>query len=62
MSASPHEPDAPTPPEQENGPLKDLPGAMELLTLGTMVAIIIAVFVVMVSGPTERGGPRRGVF
>lgn len=47
MSGSEHEPDASTPPEQENGELKDLPGAIELLTLGTMVAIIIAVFVVV---------------
>ena len=36
-----------TPPEQENGHVKDLPGAIELMTMGTTVAIIIAVFVVL---------------
>ncbi len=40
-----HEP--PTPPEQENDPVKDLPGAVELLTMGMTVAIIIAVGVVL---------------
>jgi F0F1-type ATP synthase assembly protein I len=36
-----------TPPEQENGPVKDLPGVFALLTMGTTVALIIAVFVVL---------------
>jgi F0F1-type ATP synthase assembly protein I len=34
-----------TPSEQDNGPIKDLPGALQLLTMGTSVAIIIGVFV-----------------
>jgi F0F1-type ATP synthase assembly protein I len=36
-----------TPPEQENSPVKDLPGVVEFLTMGMTVAIIIAVFVVL---------------
>jgi F0F1-type ATP synthase assembly protein I len=40
-----HEPS--TPPEQENEPVKDLPGVLELLTMGTTIAIIIAVGVVL---------------
>ena len=40
-----HEPS--TPPEQDNDRLKALPGAIELLTMGTTVAIIVAVFVVL---------------
>ena len=44
-SNSQHEPT--TPPEQDNGGVKDLPGAMALLTMGTTVAIILAVFVVL---------------
>jgi F0F1-type ATP synthase assembly protein I len=40
-----HGPD--TPPEQENDGVKDLPGAMVLLTMGTTVALILAVFVVL---------------
>lgn len=40
-----HEP--PTPPEQANDQVKDLPGVVVLLTMGTTVAIIIAVFVVL---------------
>jgi F0F1-type ATP synthase assembly protein I len=39
--------DPATPPEQVNNQMKDLPGAMALLTMGTTVAIIIAVFVVL---------------
>lgn len=40
-----HEPS--TPPEQDNGPVKDLPGMVAFLTMGTTVAIIIAIFVVL---------------
>jgi len=47
VSGSAHEPDPSTPPEQENGPIRDLPGVFALLTMGTTVAIIIAVFVVL---------------
>jgi hypothetical protein len=36
-----------TPPEQDNDPVKDLPGVVAFLTMGTTVAIIIAVFVVL---------------
>jgi len=36
-----------TPPEQVNKTMKDLPGAMAFLTMGTTVAIIMAVFVVL---------------
>jgi F0F1-type ATP synthase assembly protein I len=36
-----------TPSEQEIGGAKDLPGALALLTMGTTVAIIIGVFVVL---------------
>jgi F0F1-type ATP synthase assembly protein I len=36
-----------TPPEQVNNTVKDLPGAMALLTMGTTVALILAVFVVL---------------
>jgi F0F1-type ATP synthase assembly protein I len=43
--AGDHEPG--TPPEQGNDTMKDLPGAMALMTMGTSVAIIIAVFVVL---------------
>ena len=43
--AGEHEP--PTPPEQANDQVKDLPGVVVLLTMGTTVAIIIAVFVVL---------------
>jgi F0F1-type ATP synthase assembly protein I len=43
--AGEHEP--PTPPEQANDRVKDLPGAVALLTMGTTVALIIAVFVVL---------------
>jgi F0F1-type ATP synthase assembly protein I len=43
--AGDHEPG--TPPEQANNTMKDLPGAMALLTMGTTVAIIMAVFVVL---------------
>ncbi len=43
--AGDHEPG--TPPEQVNNTMKDLPGAMALLTMGTTVAIIMAVFVVL---------------
>jgi F0F1-type ATP synthase assembly protein I len=43
--AGEHEPG--TPPEQVNNTMKDLPGAMALLTMGTTVAIIVAVFVVL---------------
>jgi F0F1-type ATP synthase assembly protein I len=39
--------DAGTPPEQVNNTVKDLPGAMALLTMGTTVAFILAVFVVL---------------
>ncbi len=44
-SAGEHEPG--TPSEQVNNTVKDLPGAMALLTMGTTVAFIIAVFVVL---------------
>ncbi|HUZ40511.1 MAG TPA: AtpZ/AtpI family protein [Acidimicrobiales bacterium] len=40
-----HEPSTPT--EQENSPAKDLPGVVAFLTMGTTVAIIIAIFVVL---------------
>jgi F0F1-type ATP synthase assembly protein I len=43
--AGEHEPD--TPPEQDNGPVKDLPGASALLAMGTSVAVVLAVFVVL---------------
>ena len=43
--AGEHEP--PTPAEQANDRVKDLPGAVALMTMGTTVAIIIAVFVVL---------------
>jgi hypothetical protein len=36
-----------TPSEQANGPIRELPGVMALLTMGTTVALIIAVFVVL---------------
>jgi F0F1-type ATP synthase assembly protein I len=36
-----------TPPEQDNDRVKDLPGAMALLTMGTTIALILAVFVVL---------------
>lgn len=36
-----------TPSEQGKEPVKDLPGAMALLTMGTTVALIIGVFVVL---------------
>jgi len=36
-----------TPPEQEKSGVKDLPGVFALLTMGTTVAIIIGVFVVL---------------
>jgi F0F1-type ATP synthase assembly protein I len=39
--------ESPTPPEQENNPVKDLPGVVEFLTMGMTVAIILAVFVVL---------------
>ena len=47
MSDGAGEHDPVTPPEQVNNQMKDLPGAMALLTMGTTVAIIIAVFVVL---------------
>ena len=47
MSDSPGERESSTPSEQENNPVKDLPGVFALLTMGTSVAIIIAVFVVL---------------
>ncbi len=47
MNDSPGEPEPPTPSEQENEPVKDLPGVFALLTMGTTVAMIIAVFVVL---------------
>jgi len=47
VSESSREHEPPTPSEQDNSPVKDLPGAMALLTMGTTVAIIIAVFVVL---------------
>ena len=43
--ADEHEP--PTPSEQANDSVKDLPGAVALLTMGTTVALIIAAFVVL---------------
>ena len=36
-----------TPPEQGNNTMKDLPGAMALLTMGMTVALLLAVFVVL---------------
>jgi hypothetical protein len=47
VSGPEHEPDAPTPPEQDNGPLTDLPGVAAFLTMGMTAAIIIAVGVVL---------------
>jgi hypothetical protein len=47
VNDSPGEPEPPTPSEQENEPVKDLPGVFALLTMGTTVAMIIAVFVVL---------------
>ena len=47
MNDSPGEPEPPTPSEQENEPVKDLPGVFALLTMGTTVAMIIAGFVVL---------------
>jgi len=44
-SSDEYEPSAPS--EQEKEPVKDLPGVFALLTMGTTVAIIIAVFVVL---------------
>jgi len=44
-SSGGHEPS--TPSEQDNDPVKDLPGVLALLTMGTTIAIIIAVFVVL---------------
>ena len=43
--ADEHEP--PTSSEQANDSVKDLPGAVALLTMGTTVALIIAAFVVL---------------
>jgi F0F1-type ATP synthase assembly protein I len=43
----PGEHEASTPSEQEKSGVKDLPGALALLTMGTTVAIIIGVFVVL---------------
>jgi F0F1-type ATP synthase assembly protein I len=36
-----------TPSEQENDPVKDLPGVAAFLTMGMTVAVTIAVFVVL---------------
>jgi F0F1-type ATP synthase assembly protein I len=47
VSDSPDEPASATPSEQDNDPVKDLPGVAAFLTMGTTVAIIIAVFVVL---------------
>ena len=47
MSDSSGEYEPPAPSEQEKEPVKDLPGVFALLTMGTTVAIIIAVFVVL---------------
>jgi F0F1-type ATP synthase assembly protein I len=45
MSDSSSDRPPPTPSEQDNGSVKDLPGALQLLTMGTTVAIIVGVFV-----------------
>jgi F0F1-type ATP synthase assembly protein I len=45
MSESSGDPQPSTPSEQDNGRIKDLPGALQLLTMGTTVAIIVGVFV-----------------
>lgn len=47
MSERPDDHEPSTHPEQGNNTMKSLPGAMELLTMGTTVAIIIAVGVVL---------------
>ena len=47
MSESSGEGETPTPSEQDNGVVKDLPGVMALLTMGMTVAIIIGAFVVL---------------
>jgi F0F1-type ATP synthase assembly protein I len=47
VSDGPGEHESTTPPEQDNGPIKDLPGVAVFLAMGTTVAIIIAVFVVL---------------
>ena len=47
MSASEHEPDSSTPPEQDNGPVADLPGVVAFLTMGMTAAVIIAIGVVL---------------
>jgi len=47
VSESESEREPSTPPEQDNDRVKDLPGAMALLTMGTTIAILLAVFVVL---------------
>jgi hypothetical protein len=47
VSEPPGDHDPSAPPEQGNDPVKDLPGVAAFLTMGTTVAIIIAVFVVL---------------
>jgi len=47
VSDGAEEREPPTPSEQENGALKNLPSVFALLTMGTTVAFIIAVFVVL---------------
>jgi F0F1-type ATP synthase assembly protein I len=47
VSSEPGAGESSTPSEQENDSVKDLPGVFAFLTMGTTVAIIIAVFVVI---------------
>ena len=47
MSTNAGDPDEKIPSEQENTAIKDLPGAVEFLTMGLTAAIVIAVFVLL---------------
>ena len=47
MSQQSGEPSPDTPPEQENSPIRDLPGVVALASMGMTAAIVIAVGVVL---------------